>query len=443
MLDRSPDHDNSTSAWLLRPKAHLPVAPIFRRRKEHWSARGSRRVRWAGQVMSPVRRSSTGRLSRPHAITITGLIVIGRTPPLRAHREGGLCLNPRRCQWPRPSSIVDQLGSDLADQFEALAAAIRGRFPSRGRVPAARLSTTSIGCAAAGANPDPFFRLDWDSWAASTGHPSRAYGPVEGRSRSRTTGRTRRPGGVSTRGPAYYFAGMRDIALGNLDRGFLTCTRPPSRIGSRTGDPMPPRPAICFVTLDPRHVGQAYRDKVVEYERSLEARLASTGRPDRGALSVADYRDRAQRHVILLDVVDRHPRTVVARTTSLASRARLASGPASRRAHLEPACTPALLVVEDLMLACPRLPGRTFKPLAAWYAPQATMALSDAELGQLMAVIAAFRQTLTEVLDGAPSRSLRTALVRPRVDLVAAYGVRYSLPTAWSGGGDRVRTSTD
>jgi hypothetical protein len=322
-------------------------------------------------------------------------------------------------------SIVDQLGSDLADQFEALAAAIRGEVPFDEAAFRRAAFDYFDRCAAAGANPDPFF--DWIGTLGlpRPGTPLALTGLWEWAIEIAHDWEDAAPGRRLHKGTGYYFAGMRDIALGNLDRGFLYMHQAAVEDRLSTGDPMPPRPAIWFVTLDPRHVGQAYRDKVVEYEAFLEARLAEYRSSGRGALSVADYRDRAQRHVILLDVVTAIA-YVVARTTSLASR-RTARIRSSEFAGLilSQLALQLCLVVEDLMLRAPGSPGGTFKPLAAWYAPQATMALSDAELGQLNGrFIAAFDQTLTEVLDGRQVAAFGRPLSDRESDLVAAYGVR-------------------
>jgi hypothetical protein len=81
------------------------------------------------------------------------------------------------------------------------------------------------------------------------------------------------PGRLLHKGTGYYFAGVRSIELGDIERGFLFMHRAVLEDRRSTHSDAPPRPAYWFITLDPRDPNQAYHTKVVEYEQYVERHL--------------------------------------------------------------------------------------------------------------------------------------------------------------------------
>jgi hypothetical protein len=324
-----------------------------------------------------------------------------------------------------PPEMVEELGADLAARFLALDGALRGGEPFDEAAFWAAAFAYFDRCLVGGTNPDPFFNWIGSLALPRPGTPLALTGLWEWALAIVHTWEDAAPGRRVHKGTGYYFAGMRDIALGNLDRGFLYMHQAAVEDRISTGDPMPPRPAIWFITLDPRDPGQAYHEKVKEYEAYLAAQLAAYRDSGRGGLTIGSLRERLVRHDALLDSITAIAH-IVARASSLGS-------PKTRRIRssdfaglvLSQLGLELCLVLEELMLRPDGSPGGTFKPLAAWYAPQAGMPLTEAELGQLNGRFkAAFEQTLIEVLDGRQVASFSRSLSDRESDLVAAYGIR-------------------
>lgn len=226
------------------------------------------------------------------------------------------------------------------------------------------------------------------------------------------------------KGSGYYFAGVRDIAVGDLDRGFLYMHQAAAEDARSIGVALPPRPAVWFITLDGRRIEQAYREKVLEYERHLRNRLRSYGRHGRGSLTLARLRARLARHPQLLDAV-----TTIAHVVARLSRLDRRTTRRIRESEfavllLSQVSLELCLVIEELMAGVFGR-GKTFKPLAADYAPQAGLALTDAELGQLNQLfITDFDTTLTSLLGHRPVPSFGRLLTPQEADLTIAYGIR-------------------
>jgi hypothetical protein len=226
------------------------------------------------------------------------------------------------------------------------------------------------------------------------------------------------------KGTGYYFAGVRDIAVGDLDRGFLYMHQAAAEDARSTGLELPPRPAVWFITLDGRRVEQAYREKVLEYEAHLRRRLRNYRRYRAGSLTLTSLRGRANRHPELLDAV-----TTIAHVVARLSRLNRQTTRRIRQTEfavllLSQVSLELCLVIEEL-LAGVFGRGETFKPLAAAYAPTAGMSLTDVELGQLnQGFIAAFDTTLLALLAGRRVPGFGRSLSPAEADLVIAYGIR-------------------
>jgi hypothetical protein len=340
--------------------------------------------------------------------------------------------------------IVEELGADLAGQFGALEAGLRGAPFDEAPFRVAAFDFFDR-CVTAGVNPDPFFNWIGTLALPLPGTPLAVMGLWEWALAIVHEWEDAAPGRRVHKGTGYYFAGMRDIALGNIDRGFLYMHQAAVEDRLSTGDPMPPRPAIWFITLDPRDPNQAYHDKVREYETYLDAQLAAYRESGRGSLTIASLRERLGRHDELLDVMTTIAHTV-ARASSLGN-------PRTKRIRssdfaaliLSEVALELCLALEELMLRASGSPGGTFHPLATWCAPRAGMALTGPELGQLNGRFRnAFKQTVAEVLDGRQVATFSRPLSDLESDLVVAYGVRnrsahgLERPTALSAEFDRL-----
>lgn len=111
------------------------------------------------------------------------------------------------------------------------------------------------------------------------------------------------PGQRLHKGTGYYFAGVRSIELGDIERGFLYMHRAVEEDRRSTGSDFPARPAFWFVTLDPRDPHQAYHTKVTEFEQYVRQHLRAYRGSRRGRLTLDRIRQRVIRAPKLLDVM--------------------------------------------------------------------------------------------------------------------------------------------
>lgn len=214
--------------------------------------------------------------------------------------------------------LNSELGPALAEQFLALADAVSNDRPIDETAFRDAAFAYFDRHAAAGTNPDTYFNWIgqlalprpntplahtglWE-WAMRIAHDWEAGG-----------------GKRVHKGSGYYFAGIRDIAQGDLERGFLYMHQAAVEDTYPSRDRLPESPAGWFLSLDARRADQAYYDKVAEYEAFLDARLTAYRTASRGGLTLADLRARYKAHGDLLDAVTTIAH-VVARLTRLDSK---------------------------------------------------------------------------------------------------------------------------
>lgn len=183
-------------------------------------------------------------------------------------------------------SIEAQLGPKLAAQFRALA---DGRGDDR--LFRAAAFEYFDRCLTDRMNPDPYF--DWvNSLAMPTSStPVGFTGLWEAAmnvAHEWEDSRTRH----QHKGSGYYFAGMRDAALGSLDRAFLYAHQAAVEDAWPVRDRIPPSPAGWFITLDDRSLNQSAYEMVHRWAAFLEDRLAEYRRAGRGNLSIDGLRAR-------------------------------------------------------------------------------------------------------------------------------------------------------
>jgi hypothetical protein len=279
---------------------------------------------------------------------------------------------------------------------------------------------------AAGRNPDPYFNNVGPLGLPAPGTPVWWTGIWEWVLAIVHDWEALPPGGRVHKGTAYYFAGMRDIALGDLERGFLYMHAAAEEDRMSTGLANPPRPAIWFVTLDPRDPGQAYHGKVVQYEAALLQLLADYRAAGRGTLDIAAIRDRFSRYPDLLDPITTLG-YVVARWLRLGD-------PRTRRIRANAMATVAVsqlalqlcLVIEELLKgAITMTPPVAFGKLIGHVPSGHGMDLTTAEVVILNGAFAptTFDANLTLLLDNLPLVGIRGLSPR-ETDLAVAYALR-------------------
>ncbi len=94
------------------------------------------------------------------------------------------------------------------------------------------------------------------------------------------------------KGTPYYFWGMTAVLAGDLDRGFLLMHQALSEDVQTTGVPLPPAPALAFVSLDYGKQDQAFRSKVQEIAQFLESYLEIYRRTRNGTLTIEQFRSK-------------------------------------------------------------------------------------------------------------------------------------------------------
>lgn len=241
------------------------------------------------------------------------------------------------------------------------------------------------------------------------------------------------------KGSGYYFAGVRDIELGDLDRGFLYMHQAAEEDALTLRSSMPPTPATWFITLDARNLNQAYHAKVKRYEDGLRQRLASYRRHRRGILTIDSLRDRYSRHPLALSDVSITVTYVLAQLDRLSPRhARDLRNNRFAALLLSNVAFELCLVIEEL-LAASLGRGKTFEPLAAKFAPAAGMSLTDPELRALNKLYrSSFDGTIAALLAGRTVPGFSRLLARDEADLAITYGIRNRV----AHGLDRPSTST-
>lgn len=94
------------------------------------------------------------------------------------------------------------------------------------------------------------------------------------------------------KGSGYYFAGLRDVSIGNLDRAFLYMHQAAMEDIWPDTDRIPESPAGWFITMDAARADQTAHAFVERYEQYLDAMLAAYRGAGRGSLDRAGLRAR-------------------------------------------------------------------------------------------------------------------------------------------------------
>jgi hypothetical protein len=316
-----------------------------------------------------------------------------------------------------------QLGPRLAREWEALATTIlAGRQPDWPRFAAA--THAYLDALPTGENPDPYF--DWignlalPRNQAPLGHTG-LWEPAlaivlewEGR-------RARH----AHKGSGYYFAGLRDVALGNLDRGFLYMHQAAIEDAWPDEDLVPNSPAGWFVTMNAREVAGTAHEFVQRYEGYLAGQLHAYVAAGRGALDLDGFRARVAANAQLFTPVSTAAH-VIARLLSIDS-ARL--GPILENRFAPTLHTQLLmelcLVLEDVFQ---RLRGDRL--VLGGHVAQAgldRMALTTNDIGkvnELAATPASFDAFIYELLTTGGASAFGRPITDREVDFVIAVAVR-------------------
>lgn len=187
--------------------------------------------------------------------------------------------------------MENELGVDLAAEFWSVRSAIERDQPINDFLFRKAAFAYFDAQAAAGQNPDPFFNWIGSLALPRPGTPLAAIGLWEwalGIAHDWERERGRR----QHKGSGYYFAGVRDIAVGDIDRGMLYMHQAAIEDIYPDRDRIPESPAGYFITLDSSQANQAYYDKVAEYESYLSESLTTWRRLDEGFLDSAELRSR-------------------------------------------------------------------------------------------------------------------------------------------------------
>jgi hypothetical protein len=222
---------------------------------------------------------------------------------------------------------------------------------------------------------------------------------------------------------AYYWAGLRDIELDNVERGLLYMHQAVREDEASTEVSMPPTPATWFVTMDPTDPNQAYHARVVAYASIVEGYLNDYVSRGLGSMGILDLRRRLQRPdmlnaaIALLHVVAQLE--VMTDASTLRVRAGGFAALSYSRLVLE-----ICLVFEDLL--APFVPAKikTLGPILPHYVVPGTIAIEEADrISASAAFNADLDAALVALLDtgGLPGGR---AFKQQERDVLVLYGVR-------------------
>jgi hypothetical protein len=321
--------------------------------------------------------------------------------------------------------LNEELGPALAGQFLALADAINNDRPIDERAFRAATFDYFDAHLAAGTNPDTYFNWIGQVALPRPGTPLAHTGLWEWAMRIAHEWEASRGKHVH-KGSGYYFAGIRDIALGDLDRGFLYMHQAAIEDIYPDRDRLPDSPAGWFISLDARRSDQTYHDKVLEYEAYLERQLAAYRAAARGTLTLDDLRARYQAYGDLLDAVTTVAH-IVARLTRLdSSRTREILDNRFAAVLLTQISLELCLVLEDVLH---RVIGTdyTLGGLAIRYPTGIGIAFKRSEVNELKTLgwtVAGFDSVVAELLAGTSVSGLSRPLSQRETDLAIALLLR-------------------
>jgi hypothetical protein len=226
------------------------------------------------------------------------------------------------------------------------------------------------------------------------------------------------------KGSGYYFAGMRDIILGDLDRGFLFMHQALVEDQRSSGSPAPDTPALAFVTMNAAKTDQAFRQEVTRYARLVEKRLDAYRTTGRGALTFAEVRAKVTARPALMESLFSLV-FAVARVIRLEEPAVAFTRDNQFAGLLFGQIGFDLCLIIDQFLA-ERFPsGGLFMSLATKYASTARLGISRPALGKANGRFTTdFAATTAALLDGSYAMHGGAAPRELAADLMVAYGIR-------------------
>lgn len=216
----------------------------------------------------------------------------------------------------RREALLADLGDDLGREMEALSDKLdAGQAPDwdalRGAVYAYLDSLPGD------PHPDPFF-----NWVGNLALPRArtpfAYMRLWEPALALVLEWEHATGRHAHKGSGFYFAGIRDISFGNIDRGFLYMHQAAIEDAWRNPGTIPDSPAGWFITANGEHEEQAALDIVRRYESYLDGRVRAYCDAARGSLDLVSLRARYRAHGELFAPVTTLTH-VVARLTNIDS----------------------------------------------------------------------------------------------------------------------------
>jgi hypothetical protein len=236
-------------------------------------------------------------------------------------------------------------------------------------------------------------------------------------------------------GTPYYFAGMRDILAGNLDRGFGFMHQALAADLALTGEPNPDWPAWKFVTMNADSREQAFFDEVLTYATFIEARFTAYQASRRGELTLSLLRSRVLAHPNLRDLMF-HLTFAVARLTRLHSNRRHLAGTDFSRLVTDQLAFDLCLLTDQALQTWDGTGEWRMYHLATRYLRAAKLNIEQVDLDDARTRFDRDpTATLAALLDG--TYRTRGSPPEPRsIDLLLLYGIRNFL----AHGGARSRT---
>lgn len=274
-------------------------------------------------------------------------------------------------------------------------------------------------------HPDPYFNIL--SGVAITAAQSAAFGrplTLDYGISLALQWEANHPGQRLHKGTPYYFAGVRDILLGDLDRGFLWMHQALVEDQLSSGQDAPDTPALAFATMNAVKQDQAFRDEVARYAAFVEERLDQYRLSGRGALTLDQLRSRAMARPGLIE-----PLFQLVYVSARIIRLESLDAAIARDNPFAQLLTASLL--SDLCLTTDGAvqvwtPG-LWRPLqqAKEYAKASKLQLTQADLQDANKRFnAQFTPTLTALLSGSYATTAGRSLSDLEGDAVITYGVR-------------------
>lgn len=227
------------------------------------------------------------------------------------------------------------------------------------------------------------------------------------------------------KGSGYYFAGMRDAALGDLDRAFLYVHQAAVEDSWPDRDRIPASPAGWFITMDDRSEGQSAYDLVSRWAGFLDDRLAEYRDAGRGSLDMDSLRRRYEAHGSLGEAMPAVAHAVARLVRLAPSRGLRIHDNRFSALLLTQVQLEVCLVLEDVLTDAPGItdPGWTLSKLISQYPSGNGVSLDkkDIEVISKVANLSGnFGTVLREMLSGTTLTGFNRALSECETDLVVA-----------------------